>query len=257
MGGGAASGAKQAPLGSLRPRDLILPVSLADSFCLELSVARADLTEILLESSDFAPAGLSESVPERFARAWAPYRNRSGEQMSTADQTNRDKRFVDLLTSYQRDLNAYVFTLMAGDPATPDIVQDANVDLWAHKEDFDFSRPFLPWAFRFAHNRVLAHRKKVGRSRLVFSDEYIETLGAAMASDPIDSDRRLTALIRCVESLHGEQKWLVRERYSGGGTVKGIAARLGKTADQISARLYRIRQGLAECIERRLGSEGP
>ncbi|QDV75986.1 sigma-70 family RNA polymerase sigma factor [Botrimarina mediterranea] len=169
---------------------------------------------------------------------------------------DRDRRFVDLLTSHQRDLYAYVYALMAGDSSAPDVVQDANLDLWAHKEECDLERPFLPWALRFAFNRVLAYRKSRGRSRLVFSDEYVQTLSDALTEEPLSADQRLVALGNCLEHLGEDQRQLVRERYSVGSTVKGLAVRFGATPDQVSAKLYRIRKSLADCIERRLAGEG-
>lgn len=168
---------------------------------------------------------------------------------------DRDRRFVDLLTSHQRDLYAYVYALMAGDSSAPDVVQDANVDLWAHRDECDLERPFLPWALRFAFNRVLAYRKSRGRSRLVFSDDYVQTLSDALCEEPLGADQRLVALGKCMENLGEDQRQLIRERYSVGSTVKGLAVRFGATPDQVSAKLYRIRKSLADCIERRLVGE--
>ena len=175
--------------------------------------------------------------------------------MEVTDSFDRDRRFVDLLTSHQRDLYVYTHTLMAGDSATADVVQDANVDLWAHKDDYDQSRPFLPWALRFAYNRVLAFRKTRSRSRLLLSDEFVSSLAASMDHNPLEADGRLTALTRCLEHLKDEQRTLLQERYTCGVSVKGLAARLNATADQISSRLYRLRKDLGSCIERRMASE--
>lgn len=168
---------------------------------------------------------------------------------------DRDWRFVDLLTSHQRDIYVYTYTLMAGDPATPDVVQEANVDLWAKRGEFDLDRPFLPWALKFAHHCVLAFRKTRSRSRLVFSDAYVESLSQALEKMHLSADRRLTALDNCLRNLRDDQRALVQQRYAGGATVKGLAARMNASADQISGRLYRIRKTLAECIERRLALE--
>lgn len=166
------------------------------------------------------------------------------------------RRFVELLTSHQRDLYAYVNTLLAGDPAAADVVQDANVDLWAHLGEYDFERPFLPWAMRFAFNRVLAHRKSRGRSRLVFSDEFVQALSADCGNDSVRADVRLGALRGCLERLTQSQRQLIDERYLNSGSVKTIATRLGDTAGGVSAQLYRIRKCLAKCIEARMAGEG-
>ena len=71
----------------------------------------------------------------------------------------RATQFVNWLTSHQRDLYTYINTMLLGDSAAVDVLQDTNLDLWAHVDDFDFNRPFLPWAYTFAFHRVLAFRK--------------------------------------------------------------------------------------------------
>ena len=78
----------------------------------------------------------------------------------STEMDDRSTRFVELLTAHQRDLFSYIDTLMAGDTATPDVLQDTNLALWSRLADFDFERPFLPWAFGFAYQRVLAWRRR-------------------------------------------------------------------------------------------------
>lgn len=168
----------------------------------------------------------------------------------------RTKRFVEMLTAHQRDLYVYVNTLLAGDPSAADVVQDTNVDLWAKLDQFDFDRPFLPWALRFAYHRVLAYRKTRSRSRLVFSDAFVQALSSQYGQSPILADRRLVALRDCLERLTADQRQLIGQRYSSGISVKSIARRLGSTVDAVSAQLYRIRRMLARCIETRLAAEG-
>lgn len=163
--------------------------------------------------------------------------------------------FVDLLTSHQRELYAYINALMAGNGGAPDILQDTNLELWKHLADYDASRPFLPWAFGFAYQTVLAFRKKVSRSRLVFSDEAIQQISDAYRQDAADADARVAALRCCVEKLDSDGRQLIRERYMGRVPVQTIADKAGATANQISARLYRLRRALARCVEATLARE--
>ena len=75
------------------------------------------------------------------------------------ESLDRPGEFVKLLTAHQRDLYAYINTLLVGDIATSDVLQDTNLDLWKRLDNYDFNRAFLPWAYGFAHQRVLAYRK--------------------------------------------------------------------------------------------------
>lgn len=159
-------------------------------------------------------------------------------------------RFVEFLTAHQPDLYAYINTLLAGDSAVSDVLQDTNLDLWARAKDFDFNRPFLPWALGFAYQRVLAFRKTRGRSKLVFSDQLAQLISDIYLSDATPADVRLAALQECIGKLSGPQSDLIRLRYIERVPVQSIAERLGRTANQISAQLYRIRRALAKCIAR-------
>jgi RNA polymerase sigma-70 factor, ECF subfamily len=175
--------------------------------------------------------------------------------LESAEPPDRATRFIELLTAYQRDLYVYINTLLVGDSAAVDVLQDTNLDLWARLESFDSARPFLPWAYGFAFQRVLAYRKSRRRSRLVVSDDIVRLISDAYTRDPTSADARITALRSCLEKLDPQQSQLVRDRYVEKMSVKTMAARLGHTANQISARLYRIRQVLARCIQTTLVAE--
>lgn len=164
-------------------------------------------------------------------------------------------RFVELLTAHQRQMYAYISTLLLGDSAASDVLQDTNVDLWKRASNFDFEKPFLPWAFAFARQQVMAHRKRQSRSRLLFSDAALARIEEECAILSGEAETRMNALRNCMKELKPKQSRLIRERYSGQTSVRMIAARLGDTAQNISSQLYRIRQQLGRCIEHRLAQE--
>ena len=175
---------------------------------------------------------------------------REGRGKAVSDQDSR--RFMEMLTAHQRDIYCYVNMLLAGNSSTADVVQDTNIDLWSNMDKFDFERPFLPWAMKFAYNRVRAHRKARGRSRLVFSDAFVQSLSEECSADTARADERLTALRSCLQRLPADHRQLVTDRYQGTLSVNSLAARAGLTPSSVSAQLYRIRRALARCIEARL-----
>jgi RNA polymerase sigma-70 factor (ECF subfamily) len=174
------------------------------------------------------------------------------ENSASAERTTE---FIKLLTTHQPQIYAYVMTMMFGDSAAADVLQDANLHLWAQADQYDPERPFLPWAFGFARQRVMAYRKTCVRSRLVYSDETLDILNGQLvkASDAIDD--RLSALQKCLAQLSAAQAELVRERYIAKTPVKTIASRMEDSAHNISTRLHRIRKILANCVERNLTAE--
>jgi len=175
---------------------------------------------------------------------------------SKEESLDRSTRFVELLTAHQRKLYGYISTMLLGDPAAADVLQETNLDLWARLQDYDFDRPFLPWAFGFARQKVLAFRRSHCRSRLMFGEEALSLINEACMHYASEADDRLLALRICLQKLNPQQAALIRERYLAKTPVKLMAEHLDETVQNISSRLHRIRKSLAKCIDSTLAAEG-
>ena len=171
------------------------------------------------------------------------------------DAHEKATRFVELLTSNQRRIYAYISMLMLGDPAAADILQDTNLDLWASMQAYDSDRPFLAWAFGFARKRILSFRRAQARSRLVFSDELLVQIGHVFMPHAEDADARFVALQFCLQQLAPQQAELVRVRYRESTPLRALAQRFGDTERNVASRLHRIRKLLARCVKSRLVME--
>ena len=135
-------------------------------------------------------------------------------------------------------------------------MQDTATILWKKFSDYDTSRPFLPWAMRFAYFEVLKLRRKKGRNRLVFSDELMEKLADEYPiEEPLLTSRR-KALDICLNRLTDTDRQLIRDRYSTGRTIQNLAASLGRAPHKLYYSLEKVRAGLMNCIEKRLIREG-
>ncbi|MCC7474767.1 MAG: sigma-70 family RNA polymerase sigma factor [Pirellulales bacterium] len=163
--------------------------------------------------------------------------------------------FLERLTASQQPLYAYLNTLLCGDANVRDVLQETNIDLWQKAEEYDPEKPFLPWAYRFAYFRVLAFRKSRGTSKLVFSDELLQTIDEAYRAVPGEADERLPALTLCLQKLPPYQRHLIELRYELGCSAVEIAKRIGATAVQVGGRLYRLRRLLSDCIEKQVRQE--
>jgi RNA polymerase sigma-70 factor, ECF subfamily len=168
----------------------------------------------------------------------------------------RGGAFVRQLTGCQSRLYAYVCALLGGSADAGDVLQETNLVLWEKAGAYDPARPFLPWAYKFAHLQVLAHRKRCSRSRLVLDDLLLERVAEEYHRQDADTERRLAALDGCVEKLPPEQRDLLTRRYAREEAVNDLAAGLGQTPNVVSASLYRIRKALQRCLEAALAPEG-
>jgi len=161
--------------------------------------------------------------------------------------------FLRLYVPVQSALRRYVFAQIPDLHQAEDVLQEIAVVLWRKMDVYDRSQPFRQWAFGVARGEILHARRKVGRSRLVFSERLAERLQDAITSDESQVDERLDRLQVCLGKLGTQATQLVRLRYEQKKKSEEIAALLGQTATAIRLRLFRIRQALAACVRRREG----
>ncbi len=164
--------------------------------------------------------------------------------------------FVRLLTRHERDLYRYIVSLMPMGGEPDDVMQETATLLWKKFADYDRERPFLPWAMRFAYFEVLKQRKRLGKSRLIFSDELLATIASDYAGEePVLRSRR-GALDACLAKLSDRDRDLLRRRYASRETISDLAAEAGRSVHKLYYALERIRENLMLCVDRTLRKEG-
>ena len=160
-------------------------------------------------------------------------------------------RYVELLTSSQGRLFAYIYSLTGDPEQTHDVLQETNRKLWLLMDEYDPRREFLPWAFKVGFNQVRAARKKVSRDRLVFQeDSTLEAIHQIQIDTAEGPEERFRALEHCLGDLASDQRQLVERYYQKQEAIKAIAKSLGRGANAVAVSLHRIRQALANCIRR-------
>jgi RNA polymerase sigma-70 factor (ECF subfamily) len=162
--------------------------------------------------------------------------------------------FVAALTEVQLSLRLYVQSLMPGDAAAHDVMQQANATLWRKRDEFALGTNFRAWAFSVARYEVLNHRKQQARdSRLVFGVELEQVLADDLIERPDDTERRQEALRRCLEKLRQQDRELLLHRYTAtAGTLDDFAQRMGRSVGGLKVTLHRLRNALLGCIEKQL-----
>jgi RNA polymerase sigma-70 factor (ECF subfamily) len=171
------------------------------------------------------------------------------------EQTDTE-RVVRLLTTYQDKLYRYVFALVPNEQDAKDVVQETFVALCRKLDEYDESRPFLPWAYRFAYLEVLKHRQQHRRSAVALSDDVVETLARERAERNEFLDARLQALEHCLEQLPPADFELIRGRYHSRLSIDKLAAKVGMSHRTLFRNLDRVRRVLLACITRRLAGDG-
>jgi RNA polymerase sigma-70 factor (ECF subfamily) len=163
---------------------------------------------------------------------------------------------LKLITSSQRILYGYIYSLLGSRDAADEVLQETNAVLCDKIDEFDGRAKFSTWACRIAYFEVLAYRKRTNRDRLRFVDaDLLDGLGAAALDAAEDADSRLPLLRACLDELPAHSRTLIEGRYEPGASVQSMSQHLGRSAAGVRVGLHRIRKLLLKCIERKTASE--
>ena len=164
--------------------------------------------------------------------------------------------FVRLWTRHQAEVERYIYMMVPRAVDAGEVLQEVSVKLWEKWERYDQSRPFGPWAIKFAWLEVLKWRQKQARERLVFSSSLLEKINAAHEDEEPVMEFRGRALKNCLAKLNSQERKLVNLRYGRHGAVKQEAQRTGVRLHKLYYALEKIRAQLLECVGRTMKQEG-
>ena len=174
----------------------------------------------------------------------------------SSESVPRTEQLVLLLTQHQVPLFRYIFSLVACEADARDILQEASLALYRKFDAYDASRPFLPWAYRFAYLQVQKHREKAARSPLLFGEDVMDLLAHDRERMEPELDQRLQLLDGCLAKLTPQDKELVTSRYAMRQGAEEMMQRFAMSRRTLFRNLELLRQRLHECVTRQLQSEG-
>ena len=163
-----------------------------------------------------------------------------------------DNIFSELYAANEPSIYGFVYSLLHSRPDADDVVQETMTQLWEHFGEYDRSRPFLPWANRFAYRQVLMHRRRESSRRVYLSEEVLESLAQDHPEAPDWEETRRRALKACLSKLTERQAELLKCRYEADESLVEMADRMGRTVNSLYKSLQRIRQSLVGCVETQL-----
>ena len=172
---------------------------------------------------------------------------------SQADQ----ELFVSLITANYEHLRRYIYTLLPHEEDTKDVLQEVCISISRKFAEYDRSRPFLPWACRFAYLKVLKfHEQQRPRRMIRLPTEVLELLARAREEEEPVLAERLVALRRCLEKLSESDQRLIQARYVDRSPTEQIATQVSQSRRTLFRNLERVRRLLFECIDRSVLLEG-
>ena len=163
-----------------------------------------------------------------------------------------ESQFSGRLLDMQKELYAYILTMLPWPDEASDVLQQTNLVLWREAERFQPGTNFRAWAYRVAYFQVLARRRKSQRERLRFNDALIRDIASNIDHDALGVEDEMLALRDCMKLLPENDRELICRRYDAGVSVKTMAADMDQSPNAVAVRLFRIRHKLLECIQQRM-----
>jgi RNA polymerase sigma-70 factor (ECF subfamily) len=165
------------------------------------------------------------------------------------------EQFIRLFLNAERELLRYVMVLVPNVSDARDVVQETAISLWQAIDKYDPTKPFIPWACRFALNEARMHLRKAARQRRYLEEDVAKLLSERRIEIASSLDTRREHLRDCLNRLPDDQRQIVRGYYFDEEAIDSLASQLGRGTESIYKSLQRIRQALHQCIERKIKAE--
>ena len=157
--------------------------------------------------------------------------------------------FNEVFLRHQRNVFAYIITLVPDRNGAEDVFQETCLKLLEKASEFDPSREFFPWACGFALNEVRRFRRLHHRERTGLDDVAIEKLATVQHDLARKIESRLDFLMECLAKLPADRRELLLQSYSHRGGITELAALLEIEPAALRKRLERLRKTVFECME--------
>jgi len=166
--------------------------------------------------------------------------------------------FLRLFTRFERNLRAFVASLLPTWEGVDEVMQESSIVLWKKFSHFDQSAEdgFLDWAFMIARYEVLKYRRRRATDRLLFSEDVLDLLADTAENISTTQHERLQLLRECVSGLDPAQLELAQAIYENGAAIKDVAERVGRSPTGLYKAMARIRARLADCVQAKLATAG-
>ena len=164
---------------------------------------------------------------------------------------------VRLLMEHRGTLFAFIFASVRDYDVAEEVLQDVSVVICENSESFELGTNFGAWAREIARRRILAYYRNTRRFPSPLSEEELRNLQSGFdAVDDVTAKLRMASLSKCLETLKPFAKRLIQLRYAGRFSLDEIGEQVDRRPESVRKALYRARQVLRECIERRLRRGG-
>jgi len=164
--------------------------------------------------------------------------------------------FEPLVDRHLQHLRAFIALKAPVSQLVDEVAHEAFVFAFQHIEEFKAGTSFRAWLRAIAWNLLRQEIQRFSRSQ-AHRARYAEQKLWELAQQRIEreSPREVEYLEECLEEINGTARQLVALKYREERSSEEIAQRLERSVAWVRVTLFRIRQQLRDCIERKLAQE--
>lgn len=148
----------------------------------------------------------------------------------------------------QPSLTAFLIASTPQFSDAEDLLQEVAAEVARRFDEYDPSRPFLPWALWVAKIKIANFYRARERSPVKFIGDSIDALGEACDRVQGTLAEEKWALEKCLATLTGRSRQLLQLRYFEDLSPQEMSERLDMTAGAVRIALSRIRSALISCV---------
>jgi RNA polymerase sigma-70 factor (ECF subfamily) len=152
----------------------------------------------------------------------------------------------------QPALTAFLLANLPQFSDAEDLLQEVAAEVALRFDDYDTTRPFLPWALWVAKIKIADFYRAKKRGHVVFMSEAVDALADACVRIQETLSEEKSALDKCLTKLTERSRTLLAMRYFDGMKPQEISVQLGLETTSVRVSLSRIRSALQECVQKTL-----
>ncbi|MFM8188878.1 MAG: sigma-70 family RNA polymerase sigma factor [Pirellula sp.] len=175
--------------------------------------------------------------------------------MNTERELEIRERMTRHWLASENAIRAYIAGAVHSFADREDLLQQVALTVARRFEEFEENRPFLGWALWLAKSRIIDFYRSKDRQPHFLADAVLEKYADALIERQQAVPARREALEHCLEKLPDRSRALIRLKYHDGLKVDQVAEAICSTPASVRVTLFRIRNALADCIQRRLALE--
>jgi len=163
--------------------------------------------------------------------------------------------FLRLYGAAQPLLRGWMLAWLRDFHLVEDVLQETSVVLWKQFGEFRPGGNFNAWALGIARNLTLKALRQTRASPRLSNPELLDAVAATVERASQDLELRRRALSDCIAKLSSDVRKVVDLYFGRLLPVAEVARQTGRSAGGVRVSLFRIRQWLAACTRKVLGSE--